>query len=189
MIQSDTELINKAKSGDVNAFEELVYRYDRLVLSLAVKYVRDNDTAKDIYQEVFIKAFKGIKNFKFQSEFSTWLFRITTNVCLTHNYKIKKQQYMAVSIDDAEESGKNIQNNYGENSPETYTDSIELTSSISNALEYLSPQQKMIFVLKHYEGYKLREISVMMDLKEGTVKKYLFEAVRKLREKLKHFYE
>ena len=72
---SDTDLINKAQDGDESAFNELVCRYDRNVLALTLKYVNDRDDAKDIYQEVFLRVFRGLKNFKFKSEFSTWLYR------------------------------------------------------------------------------------------------------------------
>jgi RNA polymerase sigma-70 factor (ECF subfamily) len=84
MALNDNELIIGAQSGDVSAFEQLVYRYDKLVLKIAISYTGDADVAKDIYQEVFIKVFKGIKNFQFRSEFSTWLFRITSNVCISY---------------------------------------------------------------------------------------------------------
>ena len=89
----EKELIIKAQQGDQIAFEELIYNYDRSVLSIAMKYVGDSDDAKDIYQEVFIRVFRGLKKFEFRSEFSTWLFRITTNVCLTYKTK-KKEQIM-----------------------------------------------------------------------------------------------
>ncbi len=93
---NDTDLIIQAQKGDQNAFEELVYRYDRNVLSIALKYAASEDDAKDLYQEVFIRVYRGLKNFRFQSEFSTWLFRITTNVCLT--YKSRSKEHLRVSI-------------------------------------------------------------------------------------------
>ena len=75
MNTSDTQLILKAQQGDMSAFEELVYRYDRQVLNIAKSFRNSDDDAKDIYQEVFIRVFRGIKNFQFKSEFSTWLFQ------------------------------------------------------------------------------------------------------------------
>ena len=78
MESAEKELIIKAQNGDHISFEQLIYNYDRAVLSIAMKYASDNDDAKDIYQEVFIRVFRGIKKFEFRSEFSTWLFRITT---------------------------------------------------------------------------------------------------------------
>ncbi|MGD8307735.1 MAG: RNA polymerase sigma factor, partial [Ignavibacteria bacterium] len=87
---SETELINKAKSGNDSAFEELIYRYDKTVLGIALRYTGNRDEAKDLYQEVFIRIYRGLKKFEMKSEFSTWLYRITTNVCLTHKSRSKR---------------------------------------------------------------------------------------------------
>ena len=88
MTLSDNELIIKAQNGEVLALEELIYRYDKMVLRIAMKYTGDSDDAKDIYQEVFIRVYKNLSGFQFKSEFSTWLFRIATNVCI--NFKRKQ---------------------------------------------------------------------------------------------------
>ena len=184
---SEKELIIKAQQGDQIAFEELIYNYDRAVLSVAMKYVRDPDDAKDIYQEVFIRVFRGLKKFEFRSEFSTWLFRITTNVCLS--YKSKKKEEMIVSLQEEYGEDKTGYENkvlrFDGLSPEEETTSSELGIIISNAVDSLSAKQRITFILKHYEGYKIREIAEMMNCKEGTVKKYLFDAVNNLKRKLK----
>jgi len=188
---NDTDLIIQAQKGDQSAFEELVYRYDRNVLSITIKYASNEDDAKDLYQEVFIRVYRGIKNFKFQSEFSTWLFRITTNVCLT--YKSRSKEHLRVSIDknfDDEENEISTSKElvYDGSSPEEISSGENLGEIVNAAVESLSPKQKMTFVLKHYEGYKIREIAEMMNCKEGTVKKYLFDATKNLRKKLSPVY-
>jgi RNA polymerase sigma-70 factor, ECF subfamily len=188
---NDTDLIIQAQKGDQNAFEELVYRYDRSVLSIALKYAVHEDDAKDLYQEVFIRVYKGLKNFRFQCEFSTWLFRITTNVCLT--YKSQSKHHLKVSIDNEFE---NEENEFTETekivfegaSPEEISSGTDLGEIVNSAVESLSPKQKMTFILKHYEGYKIREIAEIMNCKEGTVKKYLFDAIKNLRKKLSPVY-
>ncbi|HEY7750898.1 MAG TPA: sigma-70 family RNA polymerase sigma factor [Ignavibacteriaceae bacterium] len=185
-----TDLIIQAQKGDQSAFENLVYRFDRSVLSIALKYAKNEDDAKDLYQEVFIRVYRGIKNFKFQSEFSTWLFRITTNVCLT--YKSRSKEHLRVSIDNDFDEEKEFSSNeaiiYDGSSPEDSASGTELGRIVDAAVESLSPKQKMTFILKHYEGYKIREIAEMLNCKEGTVKKYLFEAIKNLRKKLKPVY-
>jgi RNA polymerase sigma-70 factor, ECF subfamily len=189
MALSDTELILEAKEGNNSAFEQLVYRYDRHVLSLAMKYSGNNDDAMDIYQEVFIRMYKGLKNFRFQSEFSTWLFRITTNVCLTYKSKQNKRERLSLSFSDDDDENSiltNLQAEENEN-PDSAMMGNEINEKIELAIKALTPKQKLCFTLKHMEGYKLREIAVMMDCKEGTVKKYLFDAVRKIREQLKDY--
>jgi RNA polymerase sigma-70 factor (ECF subfamily) len=188
---NDTDLIIQAQKGDQSAFEELVYRYDRSVLSIALKYANNQDDAKDLYQEVFIRVYRGINNFRFQSEFSTWLFRITTNVCLT--YKSRSKAHLRVSIDkdfDSEENQFVVGTElvYDGSSPEEIASDTDLGEMVNAAVESLSPKQKMTFILKHYEGYKIREIAEMLNCKEGTVKKYLFDAIKNLRKKLSPVY-
>lgn len=188
---SDTDLIIQAQKGDQNAFEELVYRYDRSVLSITIKYANNEDDAKDLYQEVFIRVYRGLRSFRFQSEFSTWLFRITTNVCLT--YKSRSKEHLRVSIDkdyDEEENEYSTTKElvYDGSSPEEISSGANLGDIVNAAVESLSPKQKMTFVLKHYEGYKIREIAEMLNCKEGTVKKYLFDATKNLRKKLSPVY-
>jgi RNA polymerase sigma-70 factor, ECF subfamily len=184
---SEKELILKAQVGDQTAFERLIYNYDRAVLSIAMRYVRNNDDAKDIYQEVFIRVYKSLKKFEFRSEFSTWIFRITTNVCLT--YKSRKKDQLMVPLqeefeEDNSEFGR-VELISDEKSPEEETLNTDLKNFIGNAVDSLSERQRITFVLKHYEGYKIREIAEMLNCKEGTVKKYLFDAVKNLRKKLK----
>jgi RNA polymerase sigma-70 factor, ECF subfamily len=190
MTSQESYLIMNAQKGDAAAFEELIYRYDKNVLSIALRFVKNNDDAKDIYQEVFLRVFRGLKNFKFKSEFSTWLYRITTNVCLTYKQKQKKHSYVPIDNSD-EDNGENIESFEDENSftPERIFNDSEISQQVNKALENLSSRQKMIFILKHYEGYKIKEIADIINVGEGTVKKYLFEAVHKLREELQEYYE
>jgi RNA polymerase sigma-70 factor (ECF subfamily) len=186
MAFDEKELIILAQKGDNAAFEQLVYLYDKKVLSLALKYIKDEDLAKDIYQEVFIRVYKGLKNFQFKSEFSTWLFRITTNVCLT--FKTKKASRVFVSVNEENMDAEpviELKDESYESSPDRILIATEITKRIGNALDEFPAKQKIVFILKHFEGYKIKEIAVILDCQEGTVKKYLFEAIHKLREKLK----
>jgi RNA polymerase sigma-70 factor (ECF subfamily) len=188
---NDTDLIIQVQKGDQSAFEELVYRYDRNVLSITMRYAVNEDDAKDLYQEVFIRVYRGLKSFRFKSEFSTWLYRIATNVCLT--YRSRSKEHLRVSINkdyDDEENGFTAKEEliYDGSSPEEISSSANLGEIVNAAVESLSPKQKMTFVLKHYEGYKIREIAEMLNCKEGTVKKYLFDATKNLRKKLSPVY-
>jgi RNA polymerase sigma-70 factor (ECF subfamily) len=186
MESNEKELLLRAKQGDQFAFEQLVYRYDRSVLSIAMRFVNDPDEAKDIYQEVFIRIFKGLKKFEFRSEFSTWIFRITTNVCLTHKARSKERMKVSLDNDLVDENNNNRFKEilYDGISPEEEISSRNLGQFIDEAVGRLSERQKITFVLKHYEGYKIREIAEMLNCKEGTVKKYLFDAVKNLRKQL-----
>jgi RNA polymerase sigma-70 factor (ECF subfamily) len=185
MAPNDTELIQKAQHGDAAAFEQLVYRHDKQVLSIVARFVNCAEDAKDIYQEVFMRVYRGLPKFKLRSEFSTWLYRITTNVCITHRARRKRHSY--VSLDDDLE-GDDVEPHH-QLSDGVETDRLTLNTEISirveEALKVLSPHQKLVFTLKHYEGYKLKEIAGMMSCSEGTVKKHLFVATQRMREQLK----
>jgi RNA polymerase sigma-70 factor, ECF subfamily len=190
MAVNDTELILQAQRGNMDAFEKLVQRYDKQVLTIAAGYVNSSDDAKDIYQEVFLRVYKGIPKFQHKSEFSTWLFRITTNVCLSHRSLRKRHSH--TSLD------QNISNNDGatytlkdklpsDAETDRKTHDAEISLRIEQALTTLSPRQRLVFTLKHYDGYKIREIAEMIKCTEGTVKKYLFEAIDRMQKQLKDF--
>jgi len=185
----DSELILEAQRGDMKAFEELLEKYDRSVMNIAYSYRNSEDDAKDIYQEVFMRVFKGLKNFKFNSEFSTWLFRITTNVCITYHRKMKRHNHESLdknTFNSDEESQKISDTIEGEYFTDSRAICSDLSDTILDSLNELPPQQKLVFTLKHYEGYKIREIAEMLKCSDGTIKRYLFTATNKMREKLKH---
>ena len=140
MTQQEKELILKAQKGNITAFEQLIYNYDKKVLSLALKYVKNEDDAKDIYQDVFIRVFRGINKFQFKSEFSTWLYRIATNVCLTHKTKISKREFISIHPDEGKENeGLNSGYEIIDKSPSPYrtVSGIEISEHINQALETL----------------------------------------------------
>jgi RNA polymerase sigma-70 factor (ECF subfamily) len=188
MVVNDTELIMQAQRGNIDAFERLVQRYDKRVLTIAAGYVSCSDDAKDIYQEVFLRVYKGLPKFQHQSEFSTWLFRITTNVCISH--RMRKQRHSHTSLDQNvnDEDGQvhALKDTLSDGATtDQRTHDAEISTRVEHALKALSPRQRMVFSLKHYDGYKLKEIAGMMNCSEGTVKKYLFEAIARLRKQLK----
>lgn len=183
---SDTDLILRAKGGDMAAFEQLVHRYDNHVLSMAASYVNNAEDAKDIYQEVFLRVYRGLKKFELRSEFSTWLYRIATNVCLSHRSRRKRHSHAAIHGEEGDDETHGLESDARSDSPAL---GAEISEHIEEALNSLSPKQRMVFTLKHYEEYKIREIAQMMKCTEGTVKRYLFTATRKMREQLKHMYE
>jgi len=186
MEPSDNELISRAQTGETVAFEQLVRRYDRMVLGIANRFTRNTEDAQDIYQEVFIKVYKGLAGFKFQSQFSTWLYRVVTNVCLSHQQKSRRVQQ--TSLDDIAENGQVIPiaaANAAGQRPDQLYQHVEFTDRVKDAVATLPDQQRLVFVLKHFEQRKITEIADLMSCAEGTVKKYLFLATRKLRAQLR----
>ncbi len=182
----DMELVRKAQQGDILAFEQLVFRHDKKVLSIAARYVTSADDAKDIYQEVFLRVYRGLKKFRFKSEFSTWVHRITVNVCLTQRSR-RRRTMQTLFLDDRNEEDSEAHGEIRDPAmgPDHQAVNADISSRIEKALGGLSPKQKLVFTLRHYEGYKLNEIAVMMNCAEGTVKRYLFTATRRMRDQLK----
>ncbi|MFA7418665.1 MAG: RNA polymerase sigma factor [Melioribacteraceae bacterium] len=187
MNNTDYQLILNAQKGDKQAFEKLVYKYDRHVLGIARSYKNSEDDAKDIYQEVFMRVYRGLDSFQFKSEFSTWLFRITTNVCLTH--KSRKRDYESIDkeIMSEDENGKTLAEMIpGDDNVERTAVNKDLLGYIRSAMELLPNKQKMVFSLRYLEDYKIKEIAEIMQCTEGAVKSYLFAATHKMRTKLKN---
>jgi RNA polymerase sigma-70 factor (ECF subfamily) len=188
----DIQLVKKAQKGDKKAFEELVMKYDRLVLNIAYAYRNDNDDADDIYQEVFIRVFRGLNNFQARSKFSTWLYRIAVNVCIEFKRKAKVHSHESLSNNsDDEDNGHIAFESVLDSGMETDKTALnnELNRFIKNEVNKLPQQLKMAFTLKYYQGLKIKEISSMMHCTEGTIKSYLFTSSRKLRERLKPILE
>ena len=185
--QEEHELILQAQRGNVIAFERLVQTYDRQVLSLALSFMHNEEDAKDIYQEVFIRVYRALPKFRMDSKFSTWLHRIVTNVCLTHRSRAKRYEH--TSIDEDHEGSRPLSETLADRSTtDSQTMNSEIKVRVQDAMQALSPQQKLVFTLRHFEGHKLREIASMMNCAEGTVKKYLFTATERLREQLKEVF-
>ena len=182
----DLTLIEQVKAGNLAAFEQLADRYDRQVFSIIARYVQNADDAKDLFQEVLIRIFRGLPKFQHRSEFSTWLFRVTTNVCLSHRFKNKKQYVVAtaekLNVVNADTQSGTLP--YGI-TPDRQLEQKELSQHVRHALDKLPPKQRLVFTMKYLEGYKIREISEMLRYCEGTVKRYLFNAMRTVRDDLK----
>lgn len=183
-------LIRAAQGGDRVAFEELVHRYDREVLRLALNLLRRPEDARDVYQEAFFKAYKNLHRFRFECSFYTWLYRIVTNVCLDHmrrrSSRPEDQAPEVMSESDSAPADFFDRQREARTSanPERHLMGQEIGRKIAAALAMLSPRERMVFEMKHYEGLKLRAIGDALGTTEETVKNSLFRATRKLRAQL-----
>ena len=189
MMNTDLELIKQAQKGDMQAFEELLCKYDGIVMNIALSFRNNEEDAKDIYQEVFMRVFRGLKSFKFNSEFSTWIYRIAANVCITFHNRAKRHKHESLDRElnhsSDEDSLKLSDTIEGDKSTDSQAVDSNLSGHITKALNELPAQQKLVFTMKHYDGYKIREIAEIINCTEGTVKRYLFTATNKMRDKLK----
>ena len=181
-------LIRKAQRGNLKAFEDLVRCYDEKIMRLIYNMVNNVEDTRDIYQEVFLNAYKAITKFRFESEFYTWLYRIVVNRCI--NFRKQKARVQHDSLDnylDENNSSWKILNITENKNPEEDYINKELNELIQTSIDRLSAQQKSVFILKHYHGYKLSEIATIMNCSEGTVKNYMFRAVQKLKNHLREY--
>ncbi|HEX6467094.1 MAG TPA: sigma-70 family RNA polymerase sigma factor [Terriglobales bacterium] len=182
---NDSELIREAQRGSRAAFEELVRHYDHSVLRLALHLTGSEQDAQDIYQEAFLKAYRHLGNFRFECSFYTWMYRIVTNLCLDQirRKKTRREDSAVVRDDSGEEYDllDNVADKRPGANPERDLMRRELGGKIRRALEKLTPRERMVFELKHYQGLKLRTIGEMLNTTEETAKNTLFRATQKLR--------
>jgi len=184
----DDELIRQAQGGSRESFDQLVRRYDGSVLRLAQHMLGNEQDAQDVHQEAFLKAYRHLSNFRFECSFYTWLYRIVTNLCLDQMRRRKSRREDASTLIDSEggemDLMANVQDERSGANPARELDRKLLSRRIQAALEKLTPRERMVFELKHYQGLKLRVIGEMLQTSEETAKNTLFRATRKLRTNL-----
>jgi len=182
---NDAELIRGAQRGDRAAFEELVRQYDQAVLRLALHLTGSEQDARDVYQDAFLKAYRNLGSFRFECSFYTWIYRIVTNLCLDHLRKrqVRKEDAPVVVDSDGEEYSiiDQVADDRSGASPERDLMRRELGARIARALTKLTPRERMVFEMKHYQGLKLRTIGEALNTTEETAKNTLFRATQKLR--------
>ncbi len=184
----DDDLIREAQKGQRTSFDTLVRRYDQSVLRLALHMLGNEQDAQDVHQEAFIKAYRHLSNFRFECSFYTWLYRIVTNLCLDQLRRRKSRREDPATVVDSvgEEMDllSNVQDERAMANPGRELDRKLMGERIAEALDKLTPRERTVFELKHYQGLKLRTIGEMLSTTEETAKNTLFRATRKLRANL-----
>ncbi len=173
---SNSELVRKSQLGDKAAFEQLVIRHQDLVFSLAYKLTGNREMANDVAQEAFIRAWKAIEKFRGDSTFSTWIYRITVNTAWTLRKKAKKHN--TLNIDDTYEPIVIDE----KKDPELVAINSDLSSVLTNALDKIPIEQRIIVELKNIEGRSHKEIADYLDISVTAAKVRLHRAHQKLRQ-------
>jgi RNA polymerase sigma-70 factor (ECF subfamily) len=189
---SDEEklLIEQAQSGDRMAFEELIRRHDREILRLAFHMLGNREEAREVFQETFLKAYRSLSRFRFESSFYTWIYRIATNVGLDHLRKRQtlKEEVSYESDSEAHPDRPALKDTLAAttyySNPERRLYGKEVGARIQEALKTLSEKERLVFELRHYQGLRLKMIGEIMGSTEETAKNYLFRATQKLRSHL-----
>jgi RNA polymerase sigma-70 factor (ECF subfamily) len=184
-------LVEEAQAGSRQAFEELVRIYDRDVLRLALNLMKRTEDARDVYQEAFLKVYRNLHRFRFECSFYTWLYRIVTNVCLDHLRRRQSRpedqapESHSASYEEGTADFFERQREYRPGlDPERHLIGREIQTRLAAAMLRLSPRERVVFEMKHYQGLKLRAIGDALGTSEETVKNSLFRATRKLRQEL-----
>ena len=179
MNDAERNLILKAREGDGVAFARLVSRYDRRILGVALDMVGNAEDARDVFQEAMLSAYRGLRNFRMESEFSTWLYRIAVNRAITFRKRRRRRVI-------PEASKVEMGNEFG---PERNLLDAELRAQLDGALEELSEKERTAFVLCHRQGVKIGRAAELMDCSDGAVKSYLFRGREKVKRLLKDYME
>ncbi len=186
----EAELIRAAQAGDDLAFERLVHAYDRGVLRIAMNMLRSPEDARDVYQEAFLRVYRNLHTFRFDCSFHTWLYRIVTNLCLDNLRKRKVRREESGTVETSEgviDRMAQFEEPAPHADPERQTQSRQLASHIQTALADLSPRERMVFELRHFQGLRLKKIGEVLGTTEEAAKNCLFRATQKLRGSLGAF--
>lgn len=189
-VPDEAALIRAAQKGDQRAFEMLVRRYDRNVLNLAANLLRSAEDAQDIYQEAFLRVYRNLHQFRFDCSFQTWLYRIVTNLCLDQlrRRKVRREEPQVVAQGEAEvDRAAAAPDGQPAGDPERTMLNTQLSRRIREELERLSPRERLVFELRHYQGMRLRAIGDALGTTEEAAKNCLFRATQKMRVALGDF--
>ena len=185
----EARLIGQVCSGNAEAFEYFVRRYQPKITRVAYRLLRDAGEADCAAQESFLRAYQSIREFREGSTFETWLTRICINWCKD---RLKRRRlvlyfHQAPRDDEQGEAGLHEVTPSADPSPERRALSREIRERLRQAMRSLSPRQRTIFLLKHFEELSIPEIAEVMSLDVGTIKSHLFRAAHKIRKRLAEF--
>jgi len=177
----EADLIRRAQAGDAEAFCTLAQSHERRVYALAFHHCRGRQDAEDLSQEVWLKAYASLRTFRFESSFYTWLRSITINSFLNYRRKTSPWERTTDRLDEQPASA-DAQPAAAELEPTLQTRLV--VEKVMQALSEVTPQQRLVFLLKHLEGMTYDEIAEELGCSQGTVKKSVSRTIQKLREKL-----
>ena len=179
----ESELILQCKDGNVEAFEQLVIKYQRQIYTVAYRFMGNHEDASDLAQEAFLKAYKSIGRFRGESSLKTWLYHIVSNVCRDELRKRKKGQVFSLDAPILTEEGEiPRQTEDWTYAPDLIYESKEIQLFIQEALNQLSPEYKEVIILREIQGFSYEEIATHLDCSLGTIKSRLNRARKAMRD-------
>jgi RNA polymerase sigma-70 factor (ECF subfamily) len=182
-VTDDRPLVERAKRGDMDAFRRLVESSMTKVYWIAYDLTGSRRDAEDLSQDVFLKAFHSLDSFRGDAKWSTWLYRITVNTCLDY-LKSPARKRMQLDNPTSDDGLPRNVDFHEPLTPDRITESRMIQVNIERALDSLSPQERSVFVLRHYHDLPLKQIADTLSVAEGTVKSHLFRAIHSLQREL-----
>ena len=189
--QEERTLVMEAQAGNRVAFEELVRRFGREVLRVALHLMKRPEDACDVYQETFLKVYRNLHRFRSECSFRTWLYRIVTNVCVDHLRRRRvhhEEQAPEIHVERQEDSTGDFfefQPEYRPTlDPERQLAGKEIRSRIARAMHRLSSRERMVFRLRHNQGLKIRAIGNTLGSSKEAAKNWLYRGTHKMRQEL-----
>ena len=173
-------MIRRVQHGDVDAFGLLVTAYEKNVYNVALQMLGNREDAQDIAQEAFLKAYNSLSSFRGDSKFSSWLYRIVSNLCLDFKRRQGRRPSSSLTVED--DDGENVQLDIADESqsPETLLERKLTREAVRRGLAELPDEQRQILLLREIQGLSYEEIGEAMGLEAGTVKSRIFRARKKL---------
>ncbi len=183
---SEEQLIRRAQQGDNGAFEELLLLHQKKVYNLCLRMSANPDDALDLSQEAFLRAWRSLGQYQFEANFSTWLFRLTSNICIDFLRRKKRRQETSLteSYDDSDE-GAELSVPDAQPGPEQQAITNETKIELARAMEQLSPEHREILQLRVIEDLQYEQIADILGVRVGTVKSRLARARLSFRKILK----
>jgi len=186
----EKSLILAAQTGNSEAFEQLVRSYDQNVLRMAVNLLHSEEDARDVYQEAFLRVYRNLSKFRFDCSFSTWLYRIVANLCLDQIRKRKVRKEEAATVDTGSgelDRFEFLPERRADVDPQRQLMSSEVNTRVQEVLSRLTPRERLVFEMRHYQGMRLRAIGDALGVTEEAAKNCLFRATQKMRAALGDF--
>ena len=184
MAWTDEELVARSIGGDVDSFNQLVLRWERPIYALAYRVIGREEDARDVCQETFLRAFRAIRGFKGQAKFSSWLYRITLNLCRDWMRR-ERRAPVAQAPEGLDIFDLAATREVGE-SVEDLVSRRELSQAVARAMASLPDEQRTAIILKEYHGLTFQEIAELLDCPLSTVKTRLYQGLTVLRRQLSH---
>ena len=183
MSEEERKLILKAQKGDLSAFESLITKYDRKVMSVAMMLLSNKEDAEDVYQEVFTRVYQKLNSFQFKSNFYTWIYRIAFNTAIT--YRNTRKRFRHQSLEKIKE--QNLNKDWIADpapGPDNTLADKDAMQAVQNCVSRLPLMHRVVFNLRFVQDFKIKDIAEITGRSDGTIKNYIFRSTQKIKDEL-----